>query len=386
MKKNIFYLLIFSNLFVFSQSFQIGHRQVTYTDPSRNNRSIQTEIYYPATTSGDNVTVASGQFPILIFGHGFLMAWDSYQNFWDSLVPLGYIMVFPRTEGGISPSHQQFGLDLRFLNEKIKSEGNNPSSFLYGHVANSSAIMGHSMGGGCTFIAGQNYTNVTTIVNFAAAETSNPSSIDIAPDVSVPVLMLSGEKDGVTPPTQHQIPMYNACGSDCKYLVTILGGGHCYFANYNFNCSFGEMTTSPQPTISREEQQKRVMYILKPYLDYMLKNDQNQRSLFFSRIKNTTYFNYTMNCDTTPPTTSINETELSSVQIFPNPANSGINIIFENDEEAHLYIKNVTGQIVFTAFLNDKENYLEINSLLPGIYYLHLHYGQNILHRKFIKL
>ncbi|MCX7696236.1 MAG: T9SS type A sorting domain-containing protein [Bacteroidales bacterium] len=369
MKKILLFHAMWYALFAFAQTYQIGHRQVTYTDPSRNGRSIQTEIYYPANTAGDNVPVASGQFPLLIFGHGFLMSWDSYKNLWDSLVPIGYIMAFPRTEGGISPNHQQFGLDLRFLNEKIKSEGNNPSSFLYGRVASTSAIMGHSMGGGCTFIAGQNYTNVTTIVNFAAAETSNPSSIDIAPDVTVPVLMLCGEKDGVTPPSQHQIPMYNACGSDCKFLVTIMGGGHCYFANYNFNCSFGESTTSPQPTISREEQQKRVMYILKPYLNYMLKNNQSQRTIFFSRLQNTTYYNYTFQCDTTTPTASNHYEETTFIDVYPNPTQNLCTIILnENVDDAIYSIKNIQGNQIQHGRLTS--NQVDFSHLEQGFYIL----------------
>ncbi len=132
MKTNfiIFWFLLVP-FWLISQTFQVGHRQVTYIDPARNNRQIQTEIYYPANTAGDNVPVASGQFPFLVFGHGFLMDWDSYKWMWDSLVPLGYIIAFPRTEGSISPNHLEFGKDLRFLNEKIKSENTNSTSFLY---------------------------------------------------------------------------------------------------------------------------------------------------------------------------------------------------------------------------------------------------------------
>jgi dienelactone hydrolase len=140
---------------------------------------------------------------------------SAYRCFADSLVPYGYILLLPRTEGGISPSHQQFGLDLRFLNEQMKTEGRTPTSFFYQRVAPTSAIMGHSMGGGASFLAAAAYTGVTTVVNFAAAET-NPSSIQAAKQVTVPVLMFIGENDGVTPPAQHQLPMFDSCASTCK--------------------------------------------------------------------------------------------------------------------------------------------------------------------------
>ena len=111
-------LIVFSS--VFSQH-QVGHFNTTYQDPSRGNRNIETEVYYPATSAGDNTPKASGQFPVIVFGHGFVMVWSAYQNLWEEFVPNGYIMVFPRTEGSlISTDHQEFGWDLQFLVNKIQ--------------------------------------------------------------------------------------------------------------------------------------------------------------------------------------------------------------------------------------------------------------------------
>ena len=94
-----------------AQTFPIGHTTITFNDPTRTGgfgsgggtgRQIQSEIYYPGTTSGEDVNLASGTFPVLIVGHGFVMAWDAYQNLWEEFVPRGYIMVFPRTEGSFA--------------------------------------------------------------------------------------------------------------------------------------------------------------------------------------------------------------------------------------------------------------------------------------------
>ncbi len=382
MKKLLLTVNIVSLFFYLNgQNYQIGHRQVTYTDPSRNNRSILTEVYYPATTAGNNVPVANGQFPVLVFGHGFLMGWDSYKNFWDTLVPMGYIMVFPRTEGSISPSHNEFGLDLRFLNEKIKSENNNSASFLYQHVANTSAIMGHSMGGGCTFIAGENYTNVTTIVNFAAAVTNNPSSITTAAGVTVPLLMFCGENDGATPPSDHQIPMYEACASNCKTLITIKGGGHCYFANYNFNCSLGEATTSPQPTITREEQQAHVMYLLKPYLNYMLKNDAAQGTLFLSRLYNNANITYVRNCNT-----SINDNSYFDILVFPNPTSDKFNVYLDNNYiGSQIIIRDIIGNIIYSGTISNTEEKINMENYSDGVYILTINKGLEQKNFKIIK-
>jgi predicted dienelactone hydrolase len=53
-----------------AQGFLVGYRQITFTDPSRSNRSIPTDVYYPATSSGTNAPIASGSFPVLVLGMG----------------------------------------------------------------------------------------------------------------------------------------------------------------------------------------------------------------------------------------------------------------------------------------------------------------------------
>jgi len=111
-------LAIGATLTGIAQPFQTGHTSVTFTDPARNNRSIATEIYYPADVSGNNVPVTTAvqdRFPVLIFGHGFTMTWSAYENIWTALAPQGFILAFPKTEGSLFPSHSAFGTDLAFV-------------------------------------------------------------------------------------------------------------------------------------------------------------------------------------------------------------------------------------------------------------------------------
>ena len=150
--------------------YPVGNRTITYTDPDRGGRSVETVFYYPATTAGSNQPFAVGDFPLIVFGHGFSMGQDAYGNFVSALVPHGYILAFPTTEGGMSPSHGNFGADLEFLIRRIRMEGaNNVASFLYGHVGETSALMGHSMGGGSSFLAAANNLHINALINFAAA-------------------------------------------------------------------------------------------------------------------------------------------------------------------------------------------------------------------------
>lgn len=297
---------------------QIGHTTVTFIDSLRNNRQIATEIYYPATSAGNNTPIAAGVFPLITFGHGFVMVWSAYQNFWDSLVPEGYILAFPTTEGSFSPSHADFGKDLKFLIAKIQSSGVGaviPSA----SVGTTSAIMGHSMGGGCSFLAAENNLMITTMVSFASANTS-PSSITASQQVSVPTLLFSGTNDCVTPPSQHQNIMYDSTAAAFKTQVNITGGGHCFFANSNFNCTFGENTCLPSPTITRAEQQSVTNNFLKLWLAYFLKNDCQKAQDFQDSLSMSSKISYrqsqAIGCFTGITNSNFYP---NSFKVFPNP-------------------------------------------------------------------
>lgn len=82
-------------------AWEVGHRTVTWTDPARGGRSVPTEIYYPADVAGDDVPVAEappGGFPVVAFGHGFLIGVGTYAWLWQGLAPAGYVVALPRTE------------------------------------------------------------------------------------------------------------------------------------------------------------------------------------------------------------------------------------------------------------------------------------------------
>ena len=317
-------ILLFGLMFFASETFaqyQIGRTQITFQDASRGNRSIQTEIYYPAVAAGNDVTIESGTYPVIVFGHGFVMAWDAYQNLWEEFVPRGYIMVFPRTEGSIiGTDHQKFGWDLQFLVTQMQIEGTTPTSIFYQGVANETALMGHSMGGGAAFLAADSLvtngnTNLKTLIGLAPAESSSNgvSSINSALSVTVPSLILSGSNDGVTPPVDHHIPMYDNLASDCKTFINVLGGGHCYFANSNFNCDFGEGTASTGISITREEQQEVTFDFVNLWLDYILKGDCNAFSEFNDSLQTSTRIDYNQACTLNPiPIITDNSGDLTS--------------------------------------------------------------------------
>lgn len=265
-----FLILLFFGISLsnFAQPFSPGNRSETWQDASRN-RSVAFDIWYPSTSGGQGSAIAPGQFPVFILSHGFLTGTGPYKNMVDSLVPLGYIMVLPSTETGFLPSHEALGRDMVFLGQRIQQENQNSNSYLFGKVAPEMAAGGHSMGGGATFLAASYApTLFKTTVTFAAAET-NPSAAGAASQVTAPCLLMIGSDDGVTPLATHQQPIYNNL-SNCKVMVSIQGGGHCYFMNADAACDAGELLTPPS-IANRAEQHRRTFRVVRPWLNHFLK-------------------------------------------------------------------------------------------------------------------
>ena len=281
-----------------AQPFEIGNTTITFTDPSRGNREIETEIYYPAISSGEDAAIATtfGGFPVAAFGHGFVMSYTAYQNINEMMVPNGYVVAYPKTETGILPSHASFGLDLAFVISQIELLGNTESSIFYQRLNGKSAVMGHSMGGGAAFLAANGNLEIDAIVTLAPAET-NPSAIGAASNIQIPALVIAGANDCVTPPDENQFPMYNALQSSCKTYISINGASHCQMANYNLLCSIGEGTCSPSADISREQQHGIISTYLISWLNAQLKEDCESGTSFNDQIESSTAITFERSCE-----------------------------------------------------------------------------------------
>jgi pimeloyl-ACP methyl ester carboxylesterase len=363
-------ILLFLAFGMSAQSFEIGRTTITFIDASRGNRSIASEIYYPANSAGINVPVVSTtseSFPVLSFGHGFLMSWDAYQNIWEALVPQGYIMIFPKTEGGASPSHLEFGKDLSFVIGQMALLNLNSSSIFYNRISDKSALMGHSMGGGAAFLAVQFSNEIDVILTLAAAET-NPSAITAAGNLTIPALVIAGTNDCVTPTNTNQLPMYNVLNSECKSYISITGGNHCQMANYNLFCSIGESTCSPSPTISRTEQHQLLNPSMLYWLDYQLKSNCSAGDSFQQLLTSSVGISSVNNCEYC----ALNILELNESELFkayPNPFQNEIRISAFPNQLLKIECYNMHAELVYKEAISA---FTRINTedWASGIYFI----------------
>ncbi|MBK7855280.1 MAG: hypothetical protein IPJ79_10565 [Bacteroidetes bacterium] len=371
-----------------AQPFSIGHTTITFTDTARS-RNIETEIYYPADTDGDNVpftTAVSHAFPVLSFGHGFVMAWSAYENIWTSAAQNGYIIAFPKTETGLAPQHIEFGKDLAFVIEAIKAEGLNAISLFYNRVDTASCVMGHSMGGGASFLALQFNPSITAIANLAPAET-NPSASAAAATISVPALVIAGQNDCVTPTTTNQLPMYNALLSSCKTYIEINGGSHCQMAESNFFCNFGEATCTPAPTISRATQHAVINRYLIAWLDKQLKGNCSAGILFDSTLTidtDVTFLRSCLQCSTTAINTF---DKANAILIMPQPSSDYITILHNGinaGEQVSIIFYSANGKIVFNDDVKwQQSNFINIQKLKAGLFTVVLKTKRNMYNVRF---
>jgi dienelactone hydrolase len=310
---------------------------------------------------------------VLVFGHGFVMTWSAYDVVWEALVSKGYIVVFPTTESSFTPSHTNFAQDIAYLVNAMYAENTNSSSTFYNSVLEKSAVMGHSMGGGSSFLAIQYNSAIDVLVSFAPAVT-NPSSTTAASSITIPSLTFSGVNDCVAPPIDHQIPMHEALNSSCKTLINITGGSHCQFASSNFNCTFGELTCTPTPTISASEQQNITFALLLPWLNYYLKDVCQDANEFQALVDASVGISSSQNCELACTSAGFEEFEdIQELLFYPNPLNNSTHLNFnKNLKNSSVKILDIYGKSQKLMEFNG--NSVDINemNLSKGIYFIEI--------------
>ena len=383
MKQLILIISACFTLVSMAQTFPVGHMSINFKDVSRTSagytisggittntatgRTVGTEVYYPATTAGTNVAVATGQFPIVVFGHGFVMTYDNYDNIFNRLAALGYIVLLPRTEGSTSPVHTDFGADLAFL--ASAGMGLNTISTttalttFNGKVLQKSAIGGHSMGAGSSFLGAASNSTITCLFNMCAA-TTNPSSINSASLVTVPALLISGEMDSVADTTV-QNSHYTATASAKKFHVIITGAKHCDFGNgASFLCTFGQPACTG--TGCNAILFARYMSYLEPFLANQLKSDCAAGNAFMTLIQNpsTDRVGRKIMGSIACSVTGIQQQSFeNNFTVFPNPTEGKITISYSEEiiNAISFALYDISGRLVLNNQSSSHKTFHEIN-------------------------
>ncbi len=218
----------------------------------RNGRNLSSIIHYPALSEGSQAPInnVDGPYPVIAFGHGFFMQTSYYLSIFKHLATHGYIVIAPQFP---DIQHGELADDLIFCINHIKVSNSNPASIFFGLVdVEKTGVSGHSMGGGASLLAASRDSSINLAAPLAAAET-NPSAIAVMNLIKGVVYLITGQNDGITPPANHQIPMYNAA-NPIKGLPVIKGGNHTKFmdtAAFDWTDPRGYRTRAEQLMLTR---------------------------------------------------------------------------------------------------------------------------------------
>ncbi len=373
MKRSFLRIIVILFSLLASAQFEVADTVITFYDEVRD-RDVETVVHFPQ--DDENQPVAEGVFPVVAIGHGFGMSVDSYAYLWQHLVPEGYIVALPTTESSIFfVSHQDFGEDLAFVITAMQQQGDDPASVFYQHVDTTSAVSGHSMGGGAAMLAASGNENITTVFTLAAAETS-PSAIEAANNVNIPSLTFSGDEDCVTPAEGNQLDMYQNL-PDCKAFATLFGGSHCQFANSSAFCELGEVGCNTSAFMDEAVQHDVVLTLVAPWLNAWLKQDEEAWDTFQALNGQNSDFMLDSECSINPPfPTNIESLDMNAdISVEHMRTAELLRVHGDISGFNHYYIYDMQGRLIKNAELNKSE--ISLDNLPQGHFILVLSGNQN---------
>lgn len=257
--------------------FTVAQRTVTIT--RSNSTTFTAVLWYPATSTASTAPLdpAGAPYPAISFGHGFLQTVDRYASTLRHLASHGYLMIATTSEGGLFPNHSNFALDIRQCLTWLEQQNALSSSFLFQGVRTDAfGLSGHSMGGGASILAAAADPRIVAVATLAAADT-NPSSIQAAANVAVPLALIAGSSDTITPPATTNNPIFSSARAP-KVRQTITGGWHCGFQDASvFGCDSGPMPRAEQLALTRQ--------LLTAFFNLHLKGDQTLWSVVWGPLR-----------------------------------------------------------------------------------------------------
>jgi pimeloyl-ACP methyl ester carboxylesterase len=259
-----------------AQPFQVINEALVLQDSYYTQRPVKVRLFQPSVDG--QALAPSGSFPILVFGHGFVMDHLDYTNVFNDLAAEGYFVATLDEGYGFGVNHQVYAGQMAGAARAFLALNSTAGSPFQGRVLQKAGTMGHSMGGGASMFSTYLYPELSAAVGLAPAQSrTTPDAIASLLTNTVPVLIISGNKDGVTPNEQHATQMYANTKGD-KFWVDINRGGHCGFADRQTVCDVGANASNDRGTLTYAEQQGYVKKYALPFLNFYLKGQPAQLS------------------------------------------------------------------------------------------------------------
>jgi dienelactone hydrolase len=254
---------------------EVGVTTVTAIDPSRDDRVLPTELWYPARRAGRDAAPLRRKYPLIIIAHGLCGSRLYYDYLAPHLASWGFVVAAPDLTGftradcdaGRSASFAELPLDLSFVCRDLHDVVG-PLGQWAQHVRGSAtALVGNSLGGLAAVRAAQSDPSFTAIVGLAAA--APPSLAPPFADLHRAWMLIGATGDDTVSFTSWTEPFFEQLPAP-SFLVRFTGGSHTGFSDENPD-------TEPDPRQAQHDVAKR--YATPFLLKYLARKPKYGRRL-----------------------------------------------------------------------------------------------------------
>lgn len=257
---------------------RVGVATVDAVDASRDDRTLPTEIWYPARKAARDAEPLRRSYPLILIAHGLCGSRLYYDYLAPHLASHGFVVAAPDftgvtraacDAGHVTASIQDLPLDLSF----VCREMHDPSGQLgrwARHVRGvATGLIGNSLGGIAVVEAAKIDPSFTTIAGLAPAVSGDaaPALVDLDPRRAWMIMGATG--DVTVSFTAWTEPFFDGLPAP-KFLVRFTGGSHTGFSDEN-------PETEPDPRQAQHDVTKR--YATPFFLEYLAGKKQCARQL-----------------------------------------------------------------------------------------------------------
>jgi dienelactone hydrolase len=225
-------------------SYQIGRRQVTFTEPGHigpagenlGARTLVTVVRYPVALRSDGRAV-HGPFPLVLFAPGFMQCGGPYSGLLQAWASAGYVVVtvnFPRTDCSVGTAADEADLvnqpaDMSYVLTRMLALNAQPQGWFSGLVNRDQiGVSGQSDGGDTVAALAANACctdhRVRAVAVLSGAEWP-PMPGRYFLDRAPPMLFVQGTADTINPPWM-SLQLYQADTAGIRYYLDLFGANH----------------------------------------------------------------------------------------------------------------------------------------------------------------